>query len=245
MERFDKQKPHFLENLKWLVKKPGNSSREGQHRMKTLARSEIDSARLPSVWDLGNKILYDMCRNYPGHDTNEKIIAKIWLIGRSYAASIERRKNAAQIGDSFYTEVVVPEIQNSPIDSWLREVPKEEPGNSQTVSVHKKLQDTLFSITGLHKRSLSSKYLHFHCPGSFFLYDSRARRSVMKLTPHISSIPTISADEFDTEYRDFVRRCLWLWNNIRENFGFELTPREMDNLLLNAFSEDMESQYGQ
>ena len=213
--------------------------------MRTLTRSEVDSARLPSVWDLSNEILYDMCRIYPEHDTHEKIIAKMWLIGRSYAASIERRKNAAQIGDSFYTEVVAPEIQKSPIDSWLKEVPKKEPGNSQSISVHKKLQDTIFSITGLHKRSLSSKYLHFHCPGSFFLYDSRARRSVMELTPHIASIPMISANEFDKEYRDFVRRCLWLWNNIRENFGFELTPREMDNLLLNAFSENMESQYGQ
>jgi len=67
----------------------------------------------------------------------------------------------------------------------------------------------------------------------------------MELTPHIASIPMISANEFDKEYRDFVRRCLWLWNNIRENFGFELTPREIDNLLLNAFSKNMESQYGQ
>ncbi len=81
--------------------------------MRTLTRSEVDSARLPSVWDLSNEILYDMCRIYPEHDTHEKIIAKIWLIGRSYAASIERKKNAAQIGDSFYTEVVAPEIRRA------------------------------------------------------------------------------------------------------------------------------------
>ncbi len=42
---------------------------------------------------VGNGILYDMCKKYPRHNNESEIIAKIWIIGRSYAASIERNRN--------------------------------------------------------------------------------------------------------------------------------------------------------
>jgi len=204
--------------------------------MRSPTREEVDFARSPTVWDLGNQVLYDMCRSFPEHDTHQKVVSKIWLIGRSYAASIERRKNAFHTGDSFYLEVVAPGIQKSAIDSWLNEITEEEPGSAKTITAHNKLLEVLFSITGLRKRSLASKYLHFHKPGAFFLYDSRARQSIMEFTPPFSCIPMINLKEFDREYRDFVRRCLWLWNNIRETFGVKLSPREIDNLLLNISS---------
>lgn len=40
---------------------------------------------------IGNKALYDLCKSYPMNDDVNGMIAKLWLIGRSYAASIERR----------------------------------------------------------------------------------------------------------------------------------------------------------
>lgn len=42
-------------------------------------------------WDLGNQVLYDVCRQNPDHTDEQAIIAKILLIGRTYAAAIERR----------------------------------------------------------------------------------------------------------------------------------------------------------
>lgn len=41
----------------------------------------------------GNRLLYNMCVNIPGQDWNDEVVLadKIWLIGRSYAASPERR----------------------------------------------------------------------------------------------------------------------------------------------------------
>jgi len=38
------------------------------------------------------------------------------LIGRAYAASIERRREKISINDDFYAMVVVPEIKKSNID---------------------------------------------------------------------------------------------------------------------------------
>ena len=43
-----------------------------------------------AIWNLGNEMLYQLCRDYPDHKAPEVITAKVWLIGRSYAAAIER-----------------------------------------------------------------------------------------------------------------------------------------------------------
>ena len=46
-----------------------------------------------SKWAYANSILYEMCSKTPLHNDADVIVGKIWLIGRSYAAAIERRKN--------------------------------------------------------------------------------------------------------------------------------------------------------
>ena len=46
-------------------------------------------------WCFGNGILYKMCEEFPKHDDSDVITGKLLLIGRSYAAAIERRKNAS------------------------------------------------------------------------------------------------------------------------------------------------------
>lgn len=200
---------------------------------RAVTKRDVDSARAASVWDLGNRTLYDLCHAHPGHKTSEEIIAKIWLIGRSYAASIERRKNVTQFGDGFYEATVAPTLKKSKIDKWLADTSSEDIPN--TVVVHKKLMDLFASITGgLEKRSLASKYLHFHRPGAFFIYDSRARRAITKVVPRLNQIPVISPHIYDREYRDFVRRCVWLRTEILSTHNVLLSPREIDKLLLST-----------
>jgi len=201
--------------------------------VRPITKRDIASIRAYRTWDLGNQVLYDMCRSHPGHKADDEIVAKVWLIGRSYAASIERRRNAKNTGDNFYETVVAPMMRKNPIDSWLGEIIQtNKPGNAKTIAIHKRLMDLFHSITDLEKRSLASKYLHFHKPDAFFIYDSRARRSITKVVPRLNEIPELKADEFDPEYRDFVRRCIWLRDEVRKHLGTTLTPREIDKLLL-------------
>ena len=40
---------------------------------------------------IGNKVLYDLCKSYPMNDDVNGMIAKLWLIGKSYSTSIDRR----------------------------------------------------------------------------------------------------------------------------------------------------------
>ena len=95
------------------------------------------------------------------------VIGKIWLIGRAYAAAIERRKGNFNFeGDDFYVEVVAPRIINSGIDSWLSPFQQDQNidrNNMQlTLKVHADVTNLFYEISGLKKRSLASKYLHFH-----------------------------------------------------------------------------------
>jgi hypothetical protein len=86
-------------------------------------------------------------------------------------------------------------------------------------------------MTGMGKRSLASKYLHFHKPNLFFIYDSRAINSIRKLTPPTKTNLRIRTN-IDVEYAKFCLRCIKLRDAIKSKFDTHLSPRELDNLLL-------------
>ena len=186
-----------------------------------------------SVWDLGNEVLYKLCADHPRHTANNAIIAKVWLIGRSYAAAIERRREQGEFsGDEFYTKCVAPHIRSSDIDAWFRELRRDKRRNAATaLKVHKQFMDLLNEITQLDKRSFASKYLHFHFPSRYFIYDSRAANSVGQLVEDRSPKRHFS-EGTDTAYARFFSRCEELSRSIRDLIGRDLDPREVDKVLL-------------
>src|SRR5687767_7102967 len=85
-----------------------------------IAKELVDLALRGTLWDVGNRVLYDLCRQYPRHDQVDQIVAKIWLIGRAYSVAIERRREKTEfLGDAFYTQHVGPKLQEWQIDAWL------------------------------------------------------------------------------------------------------------------------------
>lgn len=136
-------------------------------------------------WILGNSVLYKLCKDHPDHKIDEEIAAKIWLIGRAYAASIERRKKKYNINDDFYSEVVIPQIKQSGVDEWIQNC-RSKKSKESCLLAHKKTTGLFKRISGLEKRSLASKYLHFHLPDMFFIYDSRASSGINILFKELS-----------------------------------------------------------
>jgi hypothetical protein len=201
-----------------------------------LTRDDVDHASRSSPWDLGNEWLYSLCHAHPRHDRPDAIIAKVWLIGRSYAAAIERRKNARGSSDDFYETTVAKKIKESALDQWLSSLPDRmtDPWRElgQVVAVHKHLMDLFKDITGWENRALASKYLHFHRPDLFFIYDSRAKGALGKATPSPRQIPRIEAEAADHEYLTLVRRCQWIRDDAVERFNTLVTPRQVDKILL-------------
>lgn len=201
-------------------------------------QEEIDYALNPTPWDSGNEILYDMCKSLPEHKTHADAIAKIWLIGRSYATAIERRKGGGNSTDNFYEDVVAPGICDSDIDPVISNLPPSpadpEKHIAESIKAHKLVTILFESLSNMENRSLASKYLHFHRKDLFFIYDSRAQEAIAKLTPDCRYIPRVNIpkDELDDSYYKFCMRICWLRNAISKQYRKQLTPRELDNILL-------------
>jgi len=198
-------------------------------KMENITNQEIEKALADDSGDLGNDVLYRLCREHPLHKTDQEIIAKVWLIGRSYAAAIERRKNKSSDlpGEKFYASEVAPKIKQSEIDQWLAVVNIEN-----AIETHWKVMGLFEKISGHKNRSLSSKYLHFHHKDLFFIYDSRSAAAIRKVAPGNKELPNLSSENVDQEYVRFFQRCLWLKENLEQQYGKPLSPRDVDKILL-------------
>ncbi|MDP3112765.1 MAG: hypothetical protein Q8M71_11745 [Thermodesulfovibrionales bacterium] len=209
-----------------------------------LSKTDLLEAARENEWDFGNNQLYDLCSAYPDHKKTDIVVAKILFIGRIYAAAIERRKNKTDINDDFYIDKVAPAIISSQLDSKLQGLDNKEL-NEQNISdilaLHKYLSDLFNSLTGLNKRSLSSKYLHFHKPHLFFIYDSRAMGA---LRSFISRIPLqyleiLKNKNIDLEYGKFFVKAYTVKNNLEEILGTKLTLRQFDKILISKANKNL------
>jgi len=183
------------------------------------------------AWGLGNDVLYKLCKDHPHHKTTDEIGAKIWLIGRAYAASIERRKIKEAINDDYYDCRVIPMIKKSGIDQWI----KNSKDSKDCLSAHKKTTNLFRKISGLEKRSLASKYLHFHKPDKFFIYDSRVAGAINNLLEILKiKYPKhkTSSKTYDRNYSHFFNKCLVAQKEILKRYNQKLKPRELDTLLI-------------
>lgn len=186
-------------------------------------------------WSFGNQILYDMCLKNPSHTNKKVIIGKIWLIGRSYAAAIERIKEKSVSSDDFYSDVVAPHFLHFGVE-WddkledLKSTKEVSLDNLQDIlNIHKFLVDKITEIAKLKKHSLVSKYLHFHLPNHFFIYDSRAAESINRFVHKERKETLLEGDEI---YVDFCMRAMQLREYIFEKYGEKCSPRDIDSFLL-------------
>jgi len=204
-----------------------------------LSRRLVQEAKKQNAWSFGNQVLYDLCKRHGTHRDVGVVVAKIWLIGRAYAAAIERRRNkrAEEDNDTFYMDVLAPRIIESRIDDWLADARQAKPhsknGIATLVRVHRLTTDLFSDISGLQKRSLASKYLHFHIPGLAYIYDSRAANAMRRLSVRLPR-GTQKYEFEDLEYRKFVQKCEYLRTECLTKHGERLSPRQIDNLLLHV-----------
>lgn len=190
------------------------------------------------AWSLGNSVLYDLCRTHPRHLSVREVVAKVWLIGRAYSAAVERGRGIAAgpslSNDSFYTDALAPALITSQLDERLLALQALHhitlDGVAPILAAHGYLVSELARLTGKDKRSFASKYLHFHRPSLFFIYDSRATEAVRALG--IRRTRRTHPTGVDPEYAAFVHTLLTLGARLADQFGVSLTPRQLDRLLL-------------
>jgi hypothetical protein len=202
-------------------------------------KQDIKNSRKKTISNLGNSILYKLCKDHFKHVKDEHIVTKVLFIGRIYAAAVERRKSKGkEINDNFYKIKVVKAFKSTDLDNRLNRLKKIRNLNIDSImeilSVHSSLMATLKKITGMDKRSFCSKYLHFHLPNLFFIYDSRALSTVSSLTNQVSNDlkPILLLKGIDKNYARFYCKCFDLQRNIRSKYKIDLTNRQLDNLFL-------------
>lgn len=189
----------------------------------------------------GNQVLYQMCRDYPGHTDTDVISGKMWLIGRAYSVSIERRagdtlREAKNEHKSLY-ELIAPKIASSGLDKWLDLVADVRHVNldnlPHVLAAHLRFVRLLKTLTGLERRSFASKYLHFHQPWAFFIYDSRAQSEIRRKVHQCSLKLPAHCTEYDGAYANFVLRCIqYRDEKASKSGGPPMTPRKLDRELL-------------
>lgn len=205
---------------------------------------KMKNAILENEWDFGNNILYKLCSDYPCHNRKEVVIAKLLFIGRIYAAALERRRNKKESGDNFYIKKAAPVIVKSLLDRKLSQIGIVIDVKNRNVldvlRVHKYLVDLFHEISGLEKRSLGSKYLHFHKPDLFFIYDSRAVNALSKIKAYVPKDYKLlsKSHDIDEQYAKYCLKSLIVKKDIERKIGKTITIRQFDKILM-RIAEDI------
>lgn len=204
-----------------------------------ITKRMIKRATAHRKMDATYKFLCDICKTYPDHKDEGGIIAKTIIIGRVYAASLERRKNKSESNDSFYEDVVSKFIKKSHIDKHIAKLNKITTINSDSIPVileaHDYLNSCFRSLVDINKVSLASKYLHSHFPHLFFISDGRAKVALSQQYLNIQHRSPYFAQLEQKDYKNFFYRCLELQSRIKRDHGIQLSPRQIDNLLLDVY----------
>lgn len=190
---------------------------------------------------IGNEALYKLCKEYPLHIDPEHIKAKIWLIGNAYHASLDRVKDTKKYSPAdTYKKISSSDMTNrwEAIDKCLSEIFLLKI-NDETIPIalkcHKNLVDMFAEVSGQQNRSLASKYLHFHCPNMFYLYDSIACTTVSSLVHRQRGI--IANESYDGAYEDYFYRVFELNKAIQNEYGIDLSPRQIDYYLSHFYGD--------
>jgi len=190
-------------------------------------------------------MLYEFCRTHPSQSDPAAVVSKFWLIGRAYSAAVERRRTSIETplkpGENFYDDRLAPAYTQAGLDAvfaTLHAIDGVTRDNLVHVAeVHNAVADTLQDITHQWKRSLASKYLHFHFPSLVFIYDSLAELSLKQYVPGWSRTRLPESPQYDAHYLKFCRGVMALREAIASEYAIRLTPRALDNLLLTPIGE--------
>ena len=223
--------------------------------MRKVKKSEMDEIVNN---DIGNKVLYDMCKQYPSLLEKEQVKGKSFLIGRSYAVSPQRgvpNKKKEMYYDFFgdYAEKVIDEFRRLDfnIDNKIKEIQ-----NYHEINLYESLKLVIhmnecsvraigeFPTVDKAKNtiSFSTKFLHFHLPNAIFILDSYSWNNAnlickdINLKKDYNDIKeflvkkNLYADKYKNLIKHFIN-CQYIQKYAEENNNI-LSPRDVDNYLI-------------
>jgi hypothetical protein len=217
-----------------------------------VVKALIKDSKELAIYELSNNHLYELFEKYPKHVNAKEIVAKVLILGRTYAAAIERGRGSkgTMTNDEFYSNEVPKTFKGLRLDKKLQAIYRIETlekAAESCLKAHWSLMKDIRDIAGKDKRSFCSKYLHFHLPNHFFIYDSRAASGLTYLKTILGhkrkqlTSDTKLEDQMDAVYYRFFTTSLLVKKHIEEIKKTELTLREFDSLLIAASIQKIKS----
>lgn len=93
-----------------------------------VVKALIKDSKELAIYDLSNNHLYELFAKYPKHVNAKEIVAKVLILGRSYAAAIERGRGSkgTMTNDEFYSNEVPKAFKGLRLDQKLAAINKQD-----------------------------------------------------------------------------------------------------------------------
>ncbi|MDT3716788.1 hypothetical protein EON09_22275 [Pseudomonas soli] len=187
-----------------------------------------------------NRMLYQFVSDNPSNTDRDQIASKALIIGRSLAASAERRTiKGERLSSADFFHGLADAISKSGLEEVLDFLPQDGTiSRSTSTEVHKAHAFLCSAITGYTQRdcsSFASKYLHFHRPNHFPMMDSRARTALKWVAEEEGWVFAFTTSRSAKNYPEYVRIYLNAKDVFEADLGRPLSLRQMDNILLNRY----------
>lgn len=198
------------------------------HNLEKHARKYWDKAQeYHRRYALGRNALYALCGS-ARHDDPEATVSKLWLVGRSHSAALERTHvpQAERKKEPYWRAAEA--LRKLRVDEKLDAVRKrgESYDDAHVEAIDAcvaSVTDALSHVMGQRKLSLATKYLHFHAP-ALPIFDS-VSQAVYK-----SFIDQRGGGE--GKYGTHVRRFVRVRDALNELGHAPATARAIDNFAM-------------
>jgi hypothetical protein len=190
----------------------------------TLSREFITDALSRSILDPKVRALDELCFISRHHLRDEVVADKLRLIARLHDDGMVWR------GQGLSAEDAACRLSHSQVDRWFGALATAERlDTGLLLELHKRLMGVFAELGEDAARGLASRYLHFHFPELFPIYDSRIAAAIGLLVR--GDCGFLSLAEFDPVYGRFHACCRKLTERIAPLLGRRLSPRELDHVL--------------
>lgn len=188
-----------------------------------ISREFIADTLAQSILDPRTRALYELCFMHRHHFQDEIVADKLRMIVRLCA------EHGFHV-HGFSPEFAAHRLGQSGVDRWFAGLATAEQLDlARVFEMHKRVMDVFVDQPEELARSLASKYLHFHFPELFFIYDSRVAQAAFQLGG--GECGYLSRAEFDADYGRFFACCRKLTERLSGMAGRRLNPRELDRVL--------------
>ena len=188
-----------------------------------LSREFITNTLADSVLDNRTQNLYELCFMERLHFRDEVVADKLRMILKLCA---ERGLEVHDISP----ELAAYRLGKSSVDRWFAGLATAEQIDPALLfEIHKRVMDVFDDISESQARSLAAKYLHFHFPELFYLYDSQVEEAAMQLGQ--GECGFLAGEVHDLHYARFFACCRLLTDRLVSMAGRRLNPRELDRVL--------------